>query len=62
MQQPAAGLTWDAAGNLYGTTWNEGTGCEPPPRGTIFKLTPGNGSWTESIVYNVRWRLGRRKR
>jgi uncharacterized repeat protein (TIGR03803 family) len=39
--QPQAGLTWDAAGNLYGTTTsggdtacNHGTGC-----GTVFKLT-----------------------
>jgi uncharacterized repeat protein (TIGR03803 family) len=51
-EQPAAGLTWDAAGNLYGTTWGGGTGCDLPHCGTIFELTPTASGWSESIVYN----------
>lgn len=50
--QPAAGLTWDAAGNLYGTTWGGGTGCDSQGCGTIFKLTPTASSWTETVVHN----------
>ncbi len=46
---PVAGLAFDDAGNLYGTTSAGGSGSW----GTVFKLTPGeNGSWTESILYS----------
>jgi len=42
-----ASLIFDAAGNLYGTTYNGGSGN----RGTVFKLTPhANGTWTESVL------------
>lgn len=49
------GLILDSAGNLYGTTaaggsstqCTLGTGC-----GTVFKLTPTSGSWTETVLYN----------
>jgi len=45
--QPYAGLSWDAAGNLYGTTYRGGT------EGTVFRLTPGSkGQWTESILFD----------
>lgn len=54
---PSGGLTFDAAGNLYGTTGkggdlnrcqSEASGC-----GVIFKLTPGaNDTWTEWVLYN----------
>src|ERR1700741_4944501 len=50
---PNGALISDAAGNLYGTTWSGGNsasckgGC-----GTVFRLSPSAGSWTESIVYN----------
>lgn len=52
---PVAGLVFDAAGNLYGTTSTGGvatcqsnTGC-----GTAFELTPTQqGTWTETILYN----------
>ena len=45
---PRAGLTWDAAGNLYGTTSTGGT----YGRGTAFKLTPNpDGSWTRSKLH-----------
>jgi uncharacterized repeat protein (TIGR03803 family) len=45
---PVAPLTFDQAGNLYGTTIEGGaTGG-----GTVFKLTPNqDGSWTESVLY-----------
>jgi len=45
---PYAGLTFDPSGNLYGTTSTGGTGGG----GTVFKLTPSNGSWTYSLVYS----------
>src|SRR5690242_12459058 len=45
---PKAGLIFDAAGNLYGTTTADGHSGF----GTVFKLTPnGDGSWTESVLY-----------
>jgi uncharacterized repeat protein (TIGR03803 family) len=45
---PTANLTFDAAGNLLGTTSSGGYcgGC-----GTVFKLSPGaNGQWTETVL------------
>ena len=40
---PTAGLIFDAAGNLYGTTWYGGN---------VFKLVPGtNGKWTETVLH-----------
>jgi uncharacterized repeat protein (TIGR03803 family) len=51
---PSAGLIFDAAGNLYGTTGAGGDlqcalgyGC-----GTVFELSPGaDGKWTEKTLY-----------
>jgi uncharacterized repeat protein (TIGR03803 family) len=45
---PLAGLVSDSAGNLYGTTFYGGDFQS----GTAFKLTPNNGSWTETVLYN----------
>ena len=46
---PGSGLTFDAAGNLYGTTIFGGAFRG----GTIFELSPTkSGSWTETILYN----------
>jgi uncharacterized repeat protein (TIGR03803 family) len=45
---PYAGVTMDAAGNLYGDTLGGAYGY-----GEIFKLTPeGNGSWTYTDLYD----------
>jgi uncharacterized repeat protein (TIGR03803 family) len=53
---PQAGLVRDAAGNLYGTTFEGGaynTGCGGGGCGTAFRLTPGaKGRWSETIVHN----------
>jgi len=47
---PANGyLTFDQAGNVYGTTYQGGTDAY----GIVFELSPhSGGSWTESILYN----------
>jgi uncharacterized repeat protein (TIGR03803 family) len=52
---PQAGLIFDAAGNLYGTTFIGGSGscvyygsC-----GTVFELTPqADGTWTEKVLHS----------
>jgi uncharacterized repeat protein (TIGR03803 family) len=52
---PTAGMIFDTAGNLYGTTaqGGTGTGCSGGPCGTLFELSPGAGnSWTESVLYS----------
>lgn len=48
-QHPFAGLVFDAAGNLYGTTRDGGL----HGWGTAFELTPGtNGGWTETVIHS----------
>jgi uncharacterized repeat protein (TIGR03803 family) len=48
--QPYAGLIFDAAGNLYGTTYFGGAYGY---YGTVFDLTPAaGGTWTEKVLYN----------
>jgi uncharacterized repeat protein (TIGR03803 family) len=48
--EPSAGLIFDQAGNLYGTT---ASGGEQDGSGTVFKLTPNSdGSWTESVLHS----------
>lgn len=48
-ESPAAGLVFDTAGNLYGTTEYGGDNGG----GVVFKLRPGTTrSWHESVLYN----------
>jgi uncharacterized repeat protein (TIGR03803 family) len=52
---PAAGLTFDAAGDLYGTTEAGGT----YNGGVVFELEPNpDGTWTESVLYSLDRNLG----
>jgi uncharacterized repeat protein (TIGR03803 family) len=47
---PSAGLVFDLAGNLYGTTSSGGGALAA---GTVFKLAPNaDGSWRESVLYS----------
>jgi len=55
---PAGNLILDGGGNLFGTTTEGGTksnGCSggdgPAGCGTVFELSPSNGNWTETILY-----------
>jgi uncharacterized repeat protein (TIGR03803 family) len=46
---PWAGLIFDKAGNLYGTTWLGGTSGDC---GVVFELSPSGGSWTYTVIHN----------
>jgi uncharacterized repeat protein (TIGR03803 family) len=49
---PGAGLIFDAAGNLYGTSFGKGS---QHLFGNVFKLMPNaNGGWTENNLYNFK--------
>jgi uncharacterized repeat protein (TIGR03803 family) len=49
--EPSAGVIFDAAGNLYGTTLYGGVDCRGDC-GTVFKLTPqSDGNWREDILH-----------
>jgi uncharacterized repeat protein (TIGR03803 family) len=43
-----AGLTMDSAGNLYGTTYQNGA----HNYGSVFKLTKAGSGWTYSDLYD----------
>lgn len=45
---PYDSLTMDAAGNLYGTTTQDGA----HGAGSVFNLTPSGGGWTETDLYD----------
>jgi uncharacterized repeat protein (TIGR03803 family) len=56
---PISGLSIDAAGNLYGTTFSGGTAKNCPLSGklygcgTVFELSPATGgNWTYSVIHN----------
>ena len=44
---PIAGVTFDANGNLYGTT-DGGGGSDD---GTVYELSPSGSGWTENVLY-----------
>jgi uncharacterized repeat protein (TIGR03803 family) len=45
---PGGGVIFDTSGNLYGSTGLAGA----HNGGTVFKLTPSNGSWTPAVLYS----------
>jgi len=45
---PIGAVTFDSAGNLYGTT-EQGGSIGP---GTVYELKPSGSKWTESIIWN----------
>lgn len=45
---PTGDLVWDSAGNLYGSALNGGQYRS----GVVFELMPGNGNWTENVLYS----------
>jgi uncharacterized repeat protein (TIGR03803 family) len=48
---PQSSLVFDAAGNLYGTTYAGGS----EGLGTVFKISPnGSGGWTTTVLHNFR--------
>lgn len=52
---PASNLTFDGAGNLYGTAQYGGA----QPGGIVFELSPvGDGTWTEKILHNFQKHVG----
>jgi len=48
---PYGWVTFDSAGNLYGTTAQGGAGCVPQGCGTVYKLTRSGDTWTPSVIY-----------
>lgn len=61
-EMPEAGLIFDAAGNLYGTTTYGGASYNCigyPGCGAIFKMSPNSdGTWTESVLYSFKGEAG----
>jgi len=51
---PLGSLSIDKSANIYGTTGSGGFYSY----GTVFKLAPSNGSWTESTLYNLTLEYG----
>lgn len=48
---PDAGLIFDPAGNLYGTTYTGGGGgCSDYGCGTVFQLTASRGKWRDKVL------------
>ena len=45
---PYSGVTFDAAGNLYGTTIGGGAHSV----GTVYELSPSQSGWSETILYS----------
>jgi len=48
---PYGGLTFDQAGNIYGTTYYDGAN----DFGSVYQLVPqGDGSWSERVLYSFK--------
>jgi uncharacterized repeat protein (TIGR03803 family) len=47
---PMAGVKFDKAGNIYGTTY-AGGGGGGIGYGTVYELSPSGGEWTESVLH-----------
>lgn len=45
---PYAGVIFDSAGNIYGTTEAGGSSVD----GTVYELTPSGSGWTETVLHN----------
>jgi len=53
---PAGGVIFDAAGNLYGTSawgcgYGDGVSC-------VFEMTPGSSGWTFTLLYGLQGSVG----
>jgi uncharacterized repeat protein (TIGR03803 family) len=46
--EPVGQIVLDSAGNLYGSTYQGGASGN----GTVWKLSPGSGGWTETILHS----------
>jgi uncharacterized repeat protein (TIGR03803 family) len=54
VREPSGSLIFDAAGNLYGTSFEGGGGTNAncfDGCGTVFELSPSSSGWTEKIIY-----------
>ena len=47
-RNPLGDLAFDNAGNIYGKTFRGGSSRD----GSVYKLAPSDGGWTESILYS----------
>ena len=45
---PWGELVFDASGNLFGTTME----INEPPYGTVYRLSPGAGGWTHTVLHS----------
>ena len=48
---PTTGVVFDGAGNLYGTTYWGGSGCNDLC-GTVYQLMPSESGWNEKVLYS----------
>jgi uncharacterized repeat protein (TIGR03803 family) len=48
------GIIFDAAGNLFGVADGGKMSCQCCGCGVLFKLVPGSGNWTETVLYKFK--------
>lgn len=51
-EAPLSGVTFDPAGNLYGTTYYGGQ-TNSQGQGIIYELSPGSQGWTETVLFSL---------